>query len=500
MKRILYIAISAAFVCGCCGQKTRIGNDVLMDKIKGAWAGQVIGCTFGGPTEFKYQGRYIPDSVSIDWPDHYIKWWYENSPGLYDDVYMDLTFVDVFDKEGLDAPIESFANAFAYADYDLWHANLQARMNIFDGIMPPESGHWKNNPHADDIDFQIESDFSGIMAPGMPCAAARYGDAIGHMMNYGDGWYGGVFVGAMYSLAFVNDDINAIIAGALEMLPKESRYYKCISDVIKWHEQNPDDWHMTWQLLQDNYTGDVGCIDEPWHDFIIDATLNGAYITVGLLYGQGDFEKSMEIACRCGQDSDCNPSSAAGILGTMIGYSNIPEKWMAQVREVEDMNFKYTDISLDKVYEMSFDQACKVIAREGGKVSEGNVAIKVQKPQPVRLEQSFEGLELKEVYDFPQPRPYDADIVHTFNGTSVILKGHVQNREFKDAYDCEIEVTIDGKPYGTTVLKDLTGKCQDHIFHTYTLEPGEHTVVAHIVNPREDMPLLCTRALVYGPK
>lgn len=74
-----------------------------MDKIKGGWAGQTIGCTYGGPTEFKYNGTMIQEYVPIvwAWTDN-IKWWYENVPGLYDDVYMDLTFVDVFDRLGLD--------------------------------------------------------------------------------------------------------------------------------------------------------------------------------------------------------------------------------------------------------------------------------------------------------------------------------------------------------------------------------------------------------------
>lgn len=86
-----------------------ISKEKLMDKIKGGWAGQTIGCTYGGPTEFKYNGTMIQEYVPIVWPDGYIKWWYENVPGLYDDVYMDLTFVDVFDRLGLDAPVDSFA-------------------------------------------------------------------------------------------------------------------------------------------------------------------------------------------------------------------------------------------------------------------------------------------------------------------------------------------------------------------------------------------------------
>ena len=74
-----------------------MSKQVLQDKIRGAWAGQVIGCTYGGPTEFKYS-NFIPDEYTIDWNKHLIKWWYDHVPGLYDDVYLDLTFVEVFDK------------------------------------------------------------------------------------------------------------------------------------------------------------------------------------------------------------------------------------------------------------------------------------------------------------------------------------------------------------------------------------------------------------------
>ena len=94
--------------------QVRMSKEVLKDKIKGGWAGQTIGCTYGGPTEFKYNG-IIPAETPIYWRDHIVKSWFDRSPGLYDDVYMDLTFVEVFQKEGLDAPVESFAKAFANA-------------------------------------------------------------------------------------------------------------------------------------------------------------------------------------------------------------------------------------------------------------------------------------------------------------------------------------------------------------------------------------------------
>ena len=477
------------------GRSVKMTKDVLMDKIKGGWVGQTVGCTYGGPTEFKYTGRMIPDIVAIEWPEHRIKWYFDHAPGLYDDVYMDLTFVEVFDKKGLDAPIEDFANAFAYAGYQLWHANLQARANILAGIMPPESGHWKNNPHADDIDFQIEADYAGIMAPGMPNAASYYCDGIGHMMNYGDGWYGGVYVAALYALAFVNDDVDFIVNEALKVLPEKSRYHRCIADVIKWHKENPTDWKYAWQKAQDNYTDETDCPSEPGGTFRIDAVINGAYIVIGLLYGEGDFERTIDISTRCGQDSDCNPASAAGVLGTMLGYSNIPEKWMPNVREVEDLPFAYTDISLNKASELSFKQALQVIEKNGGKVGKDFVKIKVQKPQAVRYEQSFEGISFKEIVPVDQ-HAYNQDVEFSFNGSGIVLSGRLRNRQDGD-YKAVTDITVDGKPFATVEVGENQYTSQDHIFHAYDLEEGDHTVKVHVRNPRGDKQLWVGRAIVY---
>src|SRR4030042_6564567 len=80
----------------------------LLDKIKGGWAGQAIGCTYGGPTEFRFQSTFIHDYQPIPWSRDALKWCFENAPGLYDDIYIDLTFVEVLEKEGLDAPADAF--------------------------------------------------------------------------------------------------------------------------------------------------------------------------------------------------------------------------------------------------------------------------------------------------------------------------------------------------------------------------------------------------------
>ena len=499
MRRRLLIALSIALTVSgsMLAGNVRISKDVLMDKIKGAWAGQTIGCTFGGPTEFRYGCMMIPDSVEIKWPEHYIKSYFENGPGLYDDVYMDLTFVDVFAREGLDAPIESFANAFAHAAYPLWHANLEGRANILEGLMPPESGHWKNNPHADDIDFQIEADYAGIMAPGMPNAASYYCDGIGHMMNYGDGWYGGVYVAACYSLAFVRNSIADVVSEALGVLPARSRYARCIADVIKCHDERPDDWKYAWQMVQDNYADEEDCPDEWNSTFRIDAVVNGAYIVIGLLYGDEDFEKTIEISTRCGQDSDCNPASAGGILATLKGYSAIPAKFMDRLTEVEDTDFAYTEISLNKVYGLSYDQALQVIARNGGKVRKNKVKIRVQKPEPVRYEKSYGGVMKKEIINVDQ-HAFGQDVEFSFNGTGVVLGGRLRNRQGGD-YEALVDVYIDGELYKTVSVHEEYYHGHAQIFQAFDLAEGEHSVKLHVQNPRKDKQLWVARAAIYVP-
>ena len=64
-----------------------LSKEELMDKIKGGWAGVVIGCTYGGPTEFRWRAKMIPDSENIPWDDpNYVATMMKRNPGLYDDI------------------------------------------------------------------------------------------------------------------------------------------------------------------------------------------------------------------------------------------------------------------------------------------------------------------------------------------------------------------------------------------------------------------------------
>ena len=507
MKKYILIACATFFVCSTQGQpdrqkaasqKIELGMDVLKDKIRGGWAGQTIGVTFGGPYEFRYNGTFIQDYQPLLWYDGYIKKTMIGDPGLYDDLYMDLTFVDVFEKYGLDAPLDSFAQAFAHAGYKLWHANQSARYNILQGIPAAKAGFWMNNPHADDIDYQIESDYAGLMSPGMPNTASKISDGIGHLMNYGDGFYGGVFVGAMYTMAFTEKDISKIVDQALRTIPAQSSYYHCIADVIKWHKQYPDDWRMTWFKLQENWSSERGCPDGIFDPFDIDAKINSGYVVMALLYGNGDYGKTLALAARAGQDADCNPSTVGGILGTMLGYDHIPDYWKMGLAEAEDIPFKYTDISLNRIYAISLKQAIQNITRHGGSVKGDKVEIAAQQPEPVAFEESFPKVYPVLKKDFAQDI---GDVSFSFEGTGFVLRGSAGNKDTTGSdYVFSAEISIDGKITETVQLPTNFTIRRNDLCWAYALPHAKHTVRVRLLNPNGHFQLQCSDYIVFSDK
>lgn len=469
----------------------------LMDKVKGGWAGKTIACSYGGPIEFQYEGTMVQDYVPIKWNNTSIKKYYDTFPGLYDDVYVNLTFVDVINRLGLDAPADSFAIAFAHADYPLWHANQASRYNILNGIMPPASGYWKNNPHADDIDFQIESDFAGIMSPGMPNSCSEITDKLGHIMTYGNGWYGGVYISTLYTLAYISHDINFIVNESLKKIPSQSTFHQCISDIIKWHHEYPNDWRRTWFECQRKWSSDIGCPDGVFTAFDIDALINSAYVTIGLLYGQGDFGKSVDIAVRCGQDADSGPANVGGIMGTMLGYSHIPDYWKNPVKCVEDRPFSHSSYSLNKAYQTSYNHALMMIKENGGQILDNDIAIKCQKPIPVHYEKSFDGLFPIDKVSISKSLNYDNQLDIDINAKGVVFRGY-SSCSSNDKYVAKVMVLIDGK---TKDILNLPIASQDtrkvDLYWNYDLKSGKHIVSFKWLNPERDAQVYINDAIIY---
>jgi hypothetical protein len=362
-------------------QEVRLSKERYLDKCKGAWAGQMIGVCFGAPYEFKFCGKPLLDPLQ--------PWTPERVRGAIgqDDCYVEMTFLKAIEDHGLGVTYEQAGKAFAETKFELWHANKFGRENVRRGIMPPKSGNPEFNKHADDIDFQIEADLFGILCPGLPQECNRLCDVFGHVMNYGDGVYGGMFVAGMYVAAYFEDsNVGKVIQAGLACIPEASQYHKCISDVVRWHAENPTDWLATWKKIEEKWQDDVDC--EPGNPVNIDAKLNGAYVVMGLLYGGGDLAKTLEIATRCGQDNDCNPSSAAGVLCCMKGFSALDPQWTSGIAAIEDTNFSHTSYSFKTLIPTCQRVTEAIIRRVGGQVADDAYVIPQQPPKaPEKLEQ-----------------------------------------------------------------------------------------------------------------
>ena len=353
----------------------------LEDKIAGGWAGQMIGVSYGGPTEFRHRESIIPEDELPEWDPDTVA-----DSIRQDDLYVDMTFAQVLDDKGLDATTEDFGAMFKDAKYHLWHANLAARRALKRGVPAALSGTPKYNAHANDIDFQIEADFVGLMTPGLPQASNDLCYRAGRVMNYGDGIYGGMFVSCMYAAAFFESDPRKLVEAGLACLPPQSPYAMLISDVLEWSEQDSDDWIKVWNMVEEKWNKREPCPEGAANSFNIDAKINGAYIALGMLYGEGDFEKTMRISTRCGQDSDCNPASAVGVLGVALGLEGIPDEFKSGIEKIADEKFSYTNYSFRTIVDSTVKRAIAMAERHGGRVEGERLLVGAQDAVPAELE------------------------------------------------------------------------------------------------------------------
>ncbi len=489
----------------------RIARAALEDKIRGGWAGQMIGVSFGAPTEFQSNGRIIegPLPWSAERVDNALH---------QDDLYVDMTFAEVMDRVGLDATIGDYAAAFRDSTYSLWHANAAARRLLSQGVKAPMSGDGRNI-HANDIDFQIESDFIGLMTPGLPRESNRYCELVGRVMNSGDGLYGGMFIAGMYSAAFFATDVLSVVERGLATIPPESGYARAVTHAMASWRRHPSDWRQAWREVEQRWDKDDPCPDGALKPFNIDARLNGAYVALGLLYGGGDFARTLDITTRMGQDSDCNPASAGGVLGVMLGYTGIPAAYKAGIPQIADAKFDFTGYSFNDITRSTMARALAAIGRAGGRVGDV-IEVPMQTPAPPRLEQWDMGIPSSRVEagnaawtftgEWQTGAAWDGagvaqrktaagagrEATFTFEGTGFALVG----RYGQDGGRADL--FIDGERAGVVDAYIPERTSDNDLWHVSGLRPGRHVVrlvTRDGADPRSSGRRLAVEmAIVYG--
>lgn len=197
-----------------------------------------------------------------------------------------------------------------------------AYLNLKHGVPAPQSGSIRQNGQtlAEQIGGQIFIDTWGLICPGDPERAARYAVAAASVSHDGEGLHGAAFMAACIAQAFVSNDIQELVAVGLSQIPQDSLYAKVFKAVADFHSQHPGDWRACRAMLEEKWGYDR-------YPGVCHIIPNAGICALSLLYGQGDFARTIELATMSSWDTDCNASNVGTILGVAAGLAGIPHHY-----------------------------------------------------------------------------------------------------------------------------------------------------------------------------
>ena len=357
------------------GKPLRIKKSDLRDKIEAAWVGQMIGNIYGLPHENKYVNAPGPEN----WPYGYTKNLdkLQKYDGAFSDDDTDLEYMYLLQmmKHGPEPTYAQLRDAWMYHIRDrVWLANRGALGLMHYGYTPPFTGSKELNPHWYQIDPQLINEIWAFTAPGMIKYAADKSEWAARITSDDWGVEPTIHYGAMYAAAFFEKDIRKLIDIGLKSLPADGRYAATVKDMISLHAKYPKDWKAAWQEMAQKYY-----IHE--HDMtktIWNANLNGACAILAMLYGEGDFQRTLDLSCAMGFDADNQAATVAGLMGVMYGMKGLPENLYLPVKGwTKPFNDKYINITrydlpdtqISVIIDNTLQQTIDLIVSKGGKVT-----------------------------------------------------------------------------------------------------------------------------------
>lgn len=279
------------------------------NKVLGCWLGKCIGGSFGAPVEGIKQ---------INSLKYYSK--SENAQIANDDLDIQLVWVHALKEHGLNISSYDMMQEWMSHMSFPWNEYGYATRNFRCGIVPSASGEFNNSFFGESMGCPIRSEIWGLIAPGDPDLAAAYAKKDATLDHFKESVYAEMFLATIESMAFFENDIEALIDMGLSFIPSSSRLAQCINFVKKSYNEN-----KPMMVTRRNMLNRFG------HPDNTNSTQNLGIMAIALLYGRGDFESTIVKAVNCGYDSDCTAATCGAILGIIYGADALPRKWVEPV-------------------------------------------------------------------------------------------------------------------------------------------------------------------------
>ena len=302
----------------------KINRKKYLDKVHACWVGKNIGGTMGAPYECKTEMQDIKGFITP-----------KGEPLGNDDLDLQLVWLCAVEERGIqNVTPQTLAEYWLNYVPPYWNEYGYAKTNLRLGIMPPYSGEFNNEKWKHSNGAWIRTEIWACLFPGVPELAVRhaYNDAcVDH--GLGEGTYAAMFVAAMQSCAFYENNIRKIIETGLSFIPETSRVAKSVRLALKLYDDGTAFKEARKAVVKE--TEDMGWFQAP---------CNVSFVILGLLYGEGDYKKSMICAINCGDDTDCTGATIGALMGIMGGTEFIPQDWAEYIGD------KIVSVALDLSY------------------------------------------------------------------------------------------------------------------------------------------------------
>ncbi|WP_037834978.1 ADP-ribosylglycohydrolase family protein, partial [Streptomyces sp. NRRL S-481] len=219
-------------------------------------------------------------------------------------------------------------------------AERAAYRNLANGLKPPLTATY-DNPYQEWIGALIRADIYGWTCPGAPRRAAALARRDAVLSHTGNGVYGAMWAAALIAAAFRARTVRHAVDEALAVIPASSRLARTVRRVVSLHDARMS-WEDTLTTAAEETTG-MG-----W----IHTVPNAAVLTAGLLYGDGDFTRTITLTVRGGLDTDSNGATAGSVAGVFGGAVGIPDQWKVPLEDtVRSAVFGFDGVRISELAE-----------------------------------------------------------------------------------------------------------------------------------------------------